>query len=104
MEEHYDSEDTQGITLHGAVPMMNTFSFHTALMAPAFFTGKVKVDPLGGKCMNIAFNDKEEPELKEGDSTMWSLDDENYEVRVIRRTRFFIKGVWVVLFVVQLKE
>lgn len=104
MEDHYDSEDTQTIKLHGSTPMMNTFSFHTALMAPEFFTGKVHVDQLGGKCMNIAFNDKEEPDLSEGQVAEWCLDDETYQVRVIRRKRFFIKGVYVVLFVVQLKE
>jgi hypothetical protein len=104
MEEHYDAEDTETITLAGSQPMMNTYSYHTALMAPEFFKGKVKIDPLGGNAMNIAFYDKQEPELFEGQITEWCLDDLIYEVRVIRRTRFFIKGVWIVLFVVQLKK
>lgn len=101
MQDHYDAEDTETITLAGKQPMMNTYGYHTALMAPEFFKGRVKVDALGGSVMNIAFHDKQEPELYEGQFTDWCLDELVYKVRVIRRTRFFIKGIWIVLFVVQ---
>lgn len=105
MEEHYTQEETNNdITLDGVHPLMNSYQYHFSQMAPEFFQGKVCINSNAGMVMNIAFSDGSEPDLKEGQFAMWNHFDVDYPCRVIRRKRIFIKGVYVVLFVVQLKE
>jgi hypothetical protein len=104
MEEHYTQEDTQDIALEGVQPLMNSLQYHFAQMAPEFFTGKVHINSHAGMVMNVAFRDGAEPTLSEGQFSTWKYFDDEYPCRVIRRKRIFIKGVFVVLFVVQLKE
>lgn len=104
MEEHYTQEDMQYITMESTKPLMNSFKYHFALMDGEFFKGKVKINNNAGMVMNIAFRDGEEPDLEEGQFSTWTYDGEEESCRVIRKKRFYIKGVYVVLFVVQLKE
>lgn len=104
MEEHYTQEESEDITLEGIQPLMNSLKFHFAQMAPEFFQGKVKINSKAGMVMNIAFRDGAEPDLKEGQFSTWKYFDDEYPCRIIRRKRIFIKGVFVVLFVIQLKE
>lgn len=54
--------------------------------------------------IKIGFIDGTEPQLKEGQFTTWKQYDDEYPFRIIRRKRIFIEGVYVVFFVVQLKE
>ena len=54
--------------------------------------------------MDVAYVDGTQPELKEGQFTIWKQEDNEYDCRVIRRKKFFIKGVWVVAYIIQLKD
>lgn len=104
-EQHYTQEENQDLALAGVEPLMNSYMYHLSEMAPEFHTGEHKVNPNAGMCMNIAFMDGTEPaDLKPGQFSTWTRHDEKWPCRVLRKRKVFIKGVWVQLFVIQLKE
>jgi len=104
MEEHYTQEETEDITLADKQPLMNSYQYHYSTMLPEFFKGKNAINSRAGMVMNIAFMEGTEPQLKEGQFSTWKQYDDECPCRIIRRKRIFIKGVNVVLLVVQLKE
>ena len=104
-EQHYTLEENQDLALAGVHPLMNSYMYHPSKIAPEFRTGEHKVNPNAGMCMNIAFMDGTEPkDLKSGHFSTWMRYDKEWPCRVLRKRKVFIKGVWVQLFVIQLKE
>ena len=78
--------------------------YHPTEIAPEFHTGDHKVNPNAGMCMNVAFMvGTESNDLKLGHFITWTRYDEEWHCRVLRKRKVFIKGVWVQLFVIQLK-
>lgn len=104
MIEHYDLEETQNITLAGVIPLMNNYSYESALLPARYFTGKHAVNPLGGKVMNIAFYEGQEPDLYKGETVEWIFYDDEHQVRIIDKATLFVKGLNLVMFLVQLKD
>ncbi len=104
MEKHYTQEENEDLALGDVQPLMNSYMYHYSDMAPEFHTGEHAVNPNAGMCMNIAFMDGSEPTLKLGQFSVWKRYDEEWPCRILRKRKVFIKGVWVQLFVVQLKE
>jgi len=104
-EQHYTKEETQELALADIQPLMNSYMYHPSQIAPEFRTGEHKVNPNAGMCMNIAFMDGSEPkDLLAGHFSTWTRSDEKWPCRILRKRKVFIKGVWVQLFVIQLKD
>lgn len=101
MEEHFDIEDTQQITLNDVKPFMNSYPFETVLLNPKYFFNGIKGQ---GKAMNIAFDTMNDPQLQEGEEYVWKFYEDECSVLVIDRAELFVKGLHVVLYVVQLQE
>lgn len=104
MENQFTQEQIDDITLGGVKPLTNSFSYHHSRMGGEFFTGKVKVNKNLGLLMDISFVDGTEPTLKDGDFTMWIQEGIEWDCRIIRKRKVFIKGVWVVCMIIQFKE
>ncbi|SJZ36404.1 Phage terminase, large subunit GpA [Pantoea eucalypti] len=85
-------------------PLMNTYAFDKVLLNPKYFTGKHSVDSFQGDCMNIGFYEGQEPALYAGEMAEWSFYDDVSEVRIIDKYTLFVKGINVVIFLVQQKN
>lgn len=101
MKEHFDIEDTQEIRLNDTRPFVNSYPYETVLLNPKYFFNGIKGQ---GKAMNIAFNTTNDPLLEVHEEYVWQFYDEENIVRVIDKTELFVKGLHVVLYVVQLQE
>jgi len=104
MQEHFDHEDNQDITLMGIHPLMNTYPFDKTFIDARYFKGKHKVDSLQGDMMNIGFIEGNEPDLYKGEVTEWIAFDDVHEVYVVDKYKLFVKGIHVVVFLVQLRD
>lgn len=101
IEEHYDLEDAEYISFSGLKPLMNTYAFDKTLLNPKYFTGKNSVDSFQGHCMNIGFYEGQEPDLYTGEMTEWKFHDDISAVKIIDKYKLFVKGINVVIFLVQ---
>jgi len=101
MEEHYDLEQAEHILFGNVKPLMNTYAFDKVLLNSKYFTGKHSVDSFQGDCMNIGFYQGQEPDLYAGEMAEWSFYDDVLVVKIIDKYTLFVKGINVVIFLVQ---
>lgn len=104
MNEHYEQQDNSNITLTGINPLMNTYAFDKTLVNAKYFKGKYKVDSFQGDMMNIGFIEGNEPDLYSGEFTEWKAFEEVSTVYVVDKYKLFVKGLHVVIFLVQLQR
>ena len=103
IEEHYDLEDAEYISFAAVKPLMNTYAFDKKLLNPKYFTGKNSIDSFQGDCMNIGFYEGHEPDLYTGEMTEWKFHYDISVVKIIDKYKLFVKGINVVIFLVQLQ-
>ncbi|WNK56709.1 hypothetical protein RM151_11435 [Pantoea agglomerans] len=103
IEEHYDLEEAEHILFGGVKPLMNTYAFDKVLLNSKYFSGKNTVDSFQGDCMNIGFYERQEPDLYTGEMTEWKFHDDISAVKIIDKYKLFVKGINVVIFLVQLQ-
>ncbi|MGC0802084.1 hypothetical protein WKH16_03440 [Pantoea agglomerans] len=102
IEEHYDLEEAEHILFGDVKPLMNTYAFDKVLLNSKYFTGKNAFDSFQGDCMNIGFYEGQEPDLYAGEVAEWKYYDDVSSVRIIDKYILFVKGINVVVFLVQL--
>jgi hypothetical protein len=103
IEEHYDLDDAEHILFGDVKPLMNTYAFDKVLLNPKYFSGKHTVDSFQGHCMNIGFYEGHEPDLYAGEMAEWKFHDDVSVVKIIDKYKLFVKGINVVIFLVQLQ-
>lgn len=102
LEEHYDLESAENITLAGAKPLMNTYAVDKTLFNPKYFQCKYPIDSFQGDCMNIAFYQGQQPDIYPGELIEWKFYDESSIVKVVDTFTLFVKGLHIVYFIVQI--
>lgn len=104
MQEHYPQEDNEHLSLAGNHPLMNTYPYEKVLIDSRYFTGKYRVDSLQGDLMNIGFYKGQEPDIYKGELVEWSYYDDTHNVYVVDKVVLFVKGLEIMLFIVQLQQ
>lgn len=103
MQEHFNEEVTENITLDGHDVLMCNRPFNQAFIDSKYFNG-YGVDVMGHEFMNIAFMDDNMPVLNRTDIVSWQYYDDVYEVQVIDVYKLFVKGLNIQYYLVQLKQ
>ncbi|MDI3365977.1 hypothetical protein [Pantoea sp. V108_6] len=103
IEKHYDLEEVDHVLFGDVKPLMNTYAFDKVLLNSKYFTGKNAVDSFQGDCMNIRFYKGQEPDLYTGEKAEWKYYDDVSVVKIIDKYTLFVKGINVVVFLVQLQ-